>query len=88
TIMEKLRSEKEILQDQISILSKQVDTSDARIEEVRLLLYKKDEALQKKIEEFIYLEMRNEKLEEVIKDLLEKKKHGTTKEWFKRFFRL
>src|SRR5258708_18712517 len=65
SVMDKLKMKIDELQDALIIQKRQVDTADSRIEEVRLLLYKKDEAYQKKIEEFIYLEMRNEKLEEV-----------------------
>ncbi len=88
SVMDKLRSEKKELQSSLEELQKRVDTADARIEEVRLLLYKKDEAYVKKCEDLIFMQMRNEKLEGVLKDLLHRPIFPIIGERIKNFFRL
>lgn len=64
TILDKLRSQIEELKEELTQERKKVDTADARIEEVRLLLDKKDKQAQHDQKLMVYFSVKAEQLEQ------------------------
>ncbi len=88
SIIEKLKYHSEELQRALEREIQKPDLLTARLEELRLLYSKKDEAYTQKCEDLVLMQMRNEKLEDIIEEILNQPLLTIIKKRAKRFFRL
>lgn len=88
SIIEKLKYRSEELQQALDREIQKPDLLTAKLEELRLVYSKKDEAYTKKCTDLLLMQMRNEKLEDIIRELLNRSVFTQARKKIKHFFRL